>query len=146
MGNRTVLARIRRLGEQAVDRFEYAVFSGRLKMVDGFTGQNLPQKPIGIGARAALHGLTADATGATRATTKSRGANASNYFTSNAGRAMTIARTALATVFLGWSAFAFCPTAATQARSDAPAMGLPSRSAAAPATVEFRTEAEAKAH
>ena len=50
MGNRTVLARIRRLGEQAVDRFEYAVFAARLKMVDWHYGQNLPQKPIGNGS------------------------------------------------------------------------------------------------
>jgi hypothetical protein len=42
MGNRTVLARIRRLGEQAVDRCEYAVFSGRLKMVDWLYGPEPP--------------------------------------------------------------------------------------------------------
>ena len=42
MGNRTVLARIRRLGEQAVDRFEYAVFAARLKMVDWHYGPEPP--------------------------------------------------------------------------------------------------------
>ena len=42
MGNRTVLARIRRLGEQAVDRFEYAVFAARLKMVDWLYGPEPP--------------------------------------------------------------------------------------------------------
>jgi hypothetical protein len=42
MGNRTVLARIRSLGEQAVDRFEYAVFAARLKMVDWLYGPEPP--------------------------------------------------------------------------------------------------------
>jgi hypothetical protein len=50
MGNRTVLARIRRLGEQAVDRFSTPCLQLGSRWWTGITGQNLPQKPIGNGS------------------------------------------------------------------------------------------------
>jgi hypothetical protein len=79
MGNRTVLARIRRLGEQIVDRFECAVFAARLKMVDWLYGPEPPTEADREWQRERLcMGIGADAAGATSATAKSRGANASN--------------------------------------------------------------------
>jgi uncharacterized iron-regulated membrane protein len=58
----------------------------------------------------------------------------------------TIIRTAIAMVFLAWSGLAFSQQPSTQARPGAPGTTTPSRSAAAPATAEYNTEAEAKAH
>jgi uncharacterized iron-regulated membrane protein len=55
-------------------------------------------------------------------------------------------RIAVATVFLAWSGLALAQQPATQGRPSGPATTMPSRTAAAPATAEYSTEAEAKSH
>lgn len=57
-----------------------------------------------------------------------------------------IVRTACLTLFVAWSGLALAQQPATQGRPSGPTTTVPSRSAAAPATAEYSTEAEAKAH
>ena len=55
-------------------------------------------------------------------------------------------RIAVATLFLTWSGVGLAQQPAMQTRPSGPATTTPSRSAAAPVTSEYSTEAEARAH